>query len=222
MWLFLLLSIPCSFLLINSYFPRRKWNPVYTVSTILKSLIMAILALVLFWASRFRLDFSIYMPRLYYYSFVYHGGISLLGAILIFCLWELIPAKLKYNRYQRLREYLLLWGTYFFILSVKDVMSLQGAEGVVYLFVTPLIRISLTILFAIMSDRLLQVKVKGRILLILLMSALAFLLPLLYMQAYLNQFIILVVVTVLFTGFSATLMLLEFKGKIPYGSIKRN
>jgi len=218
MFLFLLLSIPIVFLILNRSFTQGEWNAQVLSRSILKGLFLALAGLLLFWLVRFGLDFSFQQPRMYFYSLVYNGNLSVIIALM--GLFILIQLNKNTSRFYRLREYLILWGTFFFIMSFNDALSLAGHVQFFSLFTEPVLTLALWFSLALISDKMERMDLRSRIISLILYSLVLFLLPLLQMLHYYNMELLQFIISLVLLGGSILLLRLEFSARLPYGRPK--
>lgn len=218
MMMFLILSVPIAFLIVNRSFPSGEWNPLLLSHSILKGFILALLGLILFWLLRFGMDFSQKISRMYYYSLIYNGSISIWMAFL--GVFALIQRRKKDLGFYRFREYLILWGTFFLIVSIKDALILSGHLNFFNLFTKPLLYLSLWSMLALISDKMERMELGTRLITFILTSIVIYLLPLLQMLHFYQKGNLQLVLSLIILGSSIFVLHFEFSKRLPDGRQK--
>lgn len=218
MLLFLILSIPLAFLILNRFFTGGEWNKLLLARSVLKGFMFALAGLILFWLLRFGMDFSYKISRMYYYSLIFNGCISIWVAFL--GVFILIYFRKKDFSLFRYREYLLLWGTFFLVISIKDALSLSGQLNFYNLITKPLLNLSLWSMLALISDKMERMESSTKILTFLLTSLVLFFIPFIQLLHYYQKDMIQFIFSLIALGFSIFVLYLEFSKRQTYGRQK--
>lgn len=151
MLIFLFISMPLLTLLCLSQVSQDELSLRPTFRILGKSLLLFIAALVIYWSTRYALDFTRRFLGQWYYSMVHFGNLSFLGAYLLSMLFPLFEKEKK--TVHTIREDILLWGGFFSFYQIAEGASLTGANHWGYVFLFPLIRASLLVVFLFLSQR---------------------------------------------------------------------
>nr|MDA3850097.1 hypothetical protein [Spirochaetaceae bacterium] len=135
-----------------------------------RGLIFALIGLLAFWASRFKVDFSYGFLSLIYYSFIFRGGVMIFVCLIGFVIHQYI----KPSKVDNFREYLLIWAIIFWVLNLSELISFQGDEGIGPWALAPLMRLAMVIYFSIILKRSFEENSMRRIFIFLIAPAILF------------------------------------------------
>lgn len=215
MLLFLLLSVPLSFLVFYSRFFPVKVETMLILRPLVRGLLLGVFGLILKWLMVFRLDFHYSFLSIFYYTFIHHGGVSIFAALLLDLVIRTFQ-KTKSTTY-RLREISLQMVSFFTVFGLFDVIYTGALTGILEPVILPVVRIALFFMLILGTERFARLHGPVRILsgLFLLFSIL--LSCLIEMLSYYQLPVLQSIAVLLFLFLSLYLLYSEWKGRLVYG-----
>lgn len=212
MILFLLLSIPLTYLLINSFYNNQNIKIRIIVLPFISGIILAIPLLLIYWVF-FHSFFNNWSPSsLYLYYFFKKDGLTGVYAVLVVSLYFFFYSKpIKESR---LREITAFLSGLYFVLSFYDTLVTESWYGNLELFMFPAARISSIFLLSILLSRTIGRFDWTKYLLIglaLLVPILTTFIPVLYV---INVRSISFIYLIILLGSSLFMYILEMKGRL--------
>jgi len=210
--LFLLFSIPLTYLLVNNFFNNRNLKKRTLLLPFILGMTLSIPILLLYW-SFFQSFFNNWTSAgLYFYYFFNLDGIFGIYVVLIICLLFIFVEKpTKISQLREISAYVL--GLYFTI-SLYDTMVQESWYGSLELFVMPILRISSALLLSIFISRSLKLMDWKRYLWIgsaVLIPVLLVFVPVMYVA---NMSFVAVIFSALLLSVSTLLYSLEIRGRL--------
>lgn len=133
-----------------------------TIAILGRATILLVTALIVFWSTRYSLDFTSKFLGQWYYTMVHFGGLSFLGAFLLNSLINFFSNRSSNS--DTLREDILLWGFFFSMFQISEALSLTGANHWGFVLILPLLRAALLLAMVFLS----QVQENGNVKVLLL------------------------------------------------------
>ena len=219
MIVFLLFSVPCWFLFLNSFFQNEGIRKRDYFIPLGKGAVYYVVALLVSWFVSDKLVLGQVTPMgVFLYNFRYYGGMSSSLWVIIYFLSLLISRKGSDD--YRFREILLMLSAGFFSESLYRTVISESWYGWYELFFLPLGNMGMIILLAVMLVRMDNSYLPGRILLFCLSLIIILshnIVPALF--SYNRPLIASIVGLVLFLG-SFFVFTAELGGNLPGGSLK--
>jgi hypothetical protein len=209
--LFLLFSIPLTYLLVNNFFNNRNILKRSLLMPFIYGMALSIPILLLYW-SFFQSFFNNWTSAgLFFYYFFNIDGIFGIYIIAIICLLFVIVEKpMEASRLREITAYVM--GLYFTI-AIYDSLMQESWYGSLELFILPLLRISSAFLISIFLNRALTFSDWKRYLWIgsaLLIPVLMVFVPL---MSVVNMNFVAVIVSITLLTASTILYILEIEGR---------
>lgn len=210
--LFLLFSIPLTYLIVNSLFNNQNIKKRIVIMPFASGMIISIPILVLYWAFFDSFFNNWTSAGLYFYHFFNRDGLVGIYAVIIFSLYYFFLAKdIKESMLREITGYLS--GLYF-IIAIYDSLVVENWYGNLELFLVPMARISAILLISLFFSRTLKCIDWKKYLwigLAVIIPVLISFIPVMYVS---NLKTISVVFTIIFFCSTVIVYYLEIKGRL--------
>lgn len=210
MSLFLLLSIPLTILVINTFFQTKSVEIKSYFLPILRGTVAAVVTMIIY----FMFDDLIVLRngfiQLYFNRFFYYDGFILSIYIIVWIVYNLLTES-KQNK-TKLRENAFTIGAFLFVFSVRLFLIRSNNYSLLELFLLPLLKLSVILLLSFTLSRVISNGGSERILWIVISLLIPFVfnfVPFVYLFNY--KIVSAIATLVIFAG-SSIIFYLETKG----------
>lgn len=212
MILFLLFSIPLTFLLVNHCFNNYNIKKRAIALPFFYGMFLSIPILLLYWAFFDSFVNSWSSAGLYFHSFLNRDGIFALYIVTVLLCYFLFVEKPQ--KAERLREITAIVMGLFFSIALYDSLAAEAWYGHLELFILPINRISTVFLISLLISRTLKSYDWWKYFWIGLAVAVPFLMVFLPVMFLSNLSLISVVLSILLLVGSSSVYVLESKGRL--------
>ncbi len=212
MTMFLLFSIPLTYLLINSLFNNHKIKKRTIITPFIYGLILSIPYLLIYWAV-FKSFFNNWTPGgLYFYHFFNKEGfLGVYSALVLYLIYSFLY---KESKGSRLRELTALVSGLYFSIAIYDFLVSADWYGSLELFISPVVRIVSILLISLFLSRSICVADWHKY----LWLGAALLVPVLFvfisLMVVVNLQIFSIIILILLFSGAVTAFYLEVKGRL--------